>query len=156
MRYLLVLLALAGAVISILALRIHYMDPNAAPPCAVSAHWDCGTVNHSKYSVFPPIGFDEKPGTRHVPVATVGLVGYVVIGLFAGFGKFGVVRELAEIGFFCALMLSFIEAFILQTWCIYCVWSQTIIAVLLAASIVAVVLDRRRRRVVLAPPPQAT
>ena len=147
MRYLLLLLALAGAVVSYLALRIHYMDPNAAPPCAVSEHWDCGTVNHSKYSVFPPISFDEKPGKLHIPVATVGLIGYLVMAGFAGFGKFRVVRELAEIGFFCALMLSFIEAFILETWCIYCVWSQSIITLLLLASIIAVILDRRRTQV---------
>jgi hypothetical protein len=30
-------------------------------------------------------------------------------------------------------------------WCIYCVWSQSIIAAILLASIVAVVLQRRGR-----------
>lgn len=150
MRYLLVLLALAGAVVSTLALRIHYMDPASAPPCAVSEHWDCGTVNHSKYSVFPPISFDEKPGRIHIPVATLGLVGYLLIAVFAAFGRFTIVRELAQIGFFFALFLTYIEAFILETWCIYCVWSQTIITLLLLASIAAVVLERRRR-IVLAP-----
>jgi vitamin-K-epoxide reductase (warfarin-sensitive) len=153
MRYLLVLLALAGAVVSYLALRIHSMDPAAAPPCAVSEHWDCGTVNHSKYSVFPPLGFDEKPGRTHIPVAAIGLGGYLLIAVFAAIGRFGVVRELAEIGFFFALFLTYIEAFILETWCIYCVWSQSIIALLLLASIAAVLVERRCHSA-LAPPIQ--
>jgi vitamin-K-epoxide reductase (warfarin-sensitive) len=156
MRYLLVLLALAGAVVSYLALRIHSMDPSAAPPCAVSEHWDCGTVNHSKYSVFPPLSFDEKPGRTHIPVAAIGLAGYLLIGVFAAFGRFGVVRELAQIGFFFALFLTYIEAFILETWCIYCVWSQSIIAVLLITSLVAVLLERRGRRTLLSGSPRST
>ena len=145
MRYLIALLALAGAVVSVLALRIHYMDPNAAPPCAVSEHWDCGTVNHSKYSVFPPIGFDEKPGKMHIPVAALGVAGYLAIAVAAGFGRLWIALELAQIGFFFAAMLSFVEAYILETWCIYCVWSQGIITAVLLTTIVALVLERRRR-----------
>lgn len=145
MRYLIALLALAGAVVSVLALRIHYMDPNAAPPCAVSEHWDCGTVNHSKYSVFPPIGFDEKPGKMHIPVAALGVAGYLAIAVAAGFGRLWIALELAQIGFFFAAMLSFVEAYILETWCIYCVWSQGIITTVLLTTIVALVLERRRR-----------
>ena len=145
MRYLIALLALAGAIVSVLALRIHYMDPNAAPPCAVSEHWDCGTVNHSKYSVFPPLSFDEKPGKIHVPVATLGVVGYLAIAGAALFGRLWIALELAQIGFFFAAMLTFIEAYILETWCIYCVWSQTIITAVLLAIIVALILRRRQR-----------
>ena len=145
MRYLIVALALAGLVVSSLALRIHFMDPAAAPPCAVSEHWDCGTVNHSKYSVFPPIGFDEKPGAHHIPVAALGVFGYALIAVFAALGRFRIVLELARIGFFFAAFLSYIEAYILETWCIYCVWSQAIITALLIASIVAILLRRRRR-----------
>ncbi len=44
MRYLIALLALAGIVVSSMALHIHYMDTSAVPPCSVSEHWDCGTV----------------------------------------------------------------------------------------------------------------
>ena len=145
MRYLVVLLALAGLIVSTLALRIHSMDPASAPPCAVSEHWDCGAVNHSKYSVFPPLSFDEKPGKIHIPVAAFGMLGYLLIGVFAGLGRWRVVLELARVGFFFAAFLTYIEAYILETWCIYCVWSQTIITALLIASIVAIVLRRRRR-----------
>jgi vitamin-K-epoxide reductase (warfarin-sensitive) len=145
MKYLIAILALAGIFVSVRALQIHYMDPNAAPPCAVTEHFDCGTVNHGPYSVFPPIKFDEKPGTRHIPVALVGILGYTLIGIFALVGRIRIVLELARIGFFCAAFLSFIEAYVIQTWCIYCLWSQSIITAILVASIVAVVLRRRRR-----------
>src|SRR5437588_6290377 len=113
MKYLIALLALAGLVVSALALRVHMMDPAAAPPCAVSEHWDCGAVGHSKYSVFPPITFDEKPGAIHIPVATIGIIGYAVIIVFALMGRFGIVLELARIGFFCAAMLTYIEAYVI-------------------------------------------
>ena len=145
MRYLIVLLALAGLVVSSLALRIHFMDPAAAPPCAVSEHWDCGNVNHSKYSVFPPLSFDEKPGKIHIPVAALGVIGYALIAAFAAFGRLRIVLELVRIGFFFAAFLTYIEAYILETWCIYCVWSQAIITALLIATIVAILLRRKRR-----------
>ena len=36
MRFLIALLAVAGIVVSSLALRVHYEDPSVAPPCAVT------------------------------------------------------------------------------------------------------------------------
>ena len=154
MKYLLALLALAGLVVSVLALRVHNMDPNAAPPCAVDEHWDCGAVNHSKYAVFPPITSSEfdfttgavKPGKHHIPVATIGIAGYALMLLLALTGRFVLVRELALIGFMCAAFLTYLEAFILEKWCIYCVWSQCIVAALLAASVVATWLQSRHPR----------
>jgi uncharacterized membrane protein len=145
MKYLIALLAVAGVVVSTLALHVHNMDPNAAPPCAVSEHWDCGTVNHSKYSVFPPIGFDEKPGTVHIPVSIFGIVGYGLIAIFALLGRLRIVLELARIGFFFAAFLTYIEAYIIEMWCIYCVWSQAIIAAILLSTVLALLLRRRRR-----------
>jgi vitamin-K-epoxide reductase (warfarin-sensitive) len=145
MKYLIVLLALAGLYVSSRALMVHYMDPSEAPPCAVSEHWDCGTVNHSKYSVFPPLSFDEKPGRIHIPVAALGIVGYALIGIFAAFGRLRIVLELTRVGFFFAAMLTYIEAYIIETWCIYCVWSQAIISAILLATVAALLLRRRRR-----------
>lgn len=145
MRYLIALLALAGLVVSSMALRIHFMDPNAAPPCAVSEHWDCGSVNHGKYSVFPPLSFDEKPGTIHIPVAAIGILGYALIVVFALLGRLRIVLELARVGFFFAAFLTYLEAYIMQMWCIYCVWSQAIIAAILLSTVIALLLRRRRR-----------
>jgi vitamin-K-epoxide reductase (warfarin-sensitive) len=145
MRYLIALLAVAGIVVSSLALHVHNMDPTAAPPCAVSEHWDCGTVNHSKYSVFPPLSFDEKPGKVHIPVSIFGIVGYTLIAVFALLGRLRIVLELARIGFFFAAFLTYIEAYIIEIWCIYCVWSQAIIAAIVLATVAALFLRRRRR-----------
>jgi vitamin-K-epoxide reductase (warfarin-sensitive) len=146
MKYVLALLALAGLVVSVLALRVHNMDPGLAPPCSVSEHWDCGAVNHSRFADFPPRSFDEDPkaGKHHIPVAAIGIAGYGLMLVLALFGRVGIVRELALIGFMAACFLTYLEAFVLEKWCIYCVWSQTIVTVLLAASVLAVWMRQRR------------
>jgi uncharacterized membrane protein len=145
MKYLITVLAVAGIVVSSMALRVHLMDPSAAPPCAVTEKFDCGSVNHGKYSVFPPLSFDEQPGAIHIPVAVIGIVGYALIGIIALMGRLRVVLELARIGFFCAAFLSFIEAYVITKWCIYCLISQIIMTVILLTTIVALVMRRRRR-----------
>lgn len=158
MKYLIALLAVVGVVISSMALRVHLMDPSAAPPCAVSEHWDCGAVNHSKYAVFPPLTMDDldengqpKPGGMHIPVAALGIAGYAAIAIVALMGRSWLVLELSQIGFFFAAFLSYIEKYILQKWCIYCVWSQVTVTAIFLASIVTVVLQRRRRQLVPEP-----
>lgn len=142
------LLAIGGAVDSYLALRIHNQDPAQAPPCAVSAHWDCGAVNHSRYAVFPAITFDEAPNSHklHIPVAEFGIAGYVLLAVLALAGWWWVALEAAQIGFFFACMLSYLEAFVMEKWCIYCVWSWGLITSILLLSIVAVIIRGRQRR----------
>ncbi len=117
LRILIALLAIAGVVDSGLALRVHLQDPSAAPPCAVTEHWDCGAVNHSRFAVFPPRSFDEDPNSPgHLPVAVAGIVGYLLIGVLAlaklDFWAF----QAAEIGCFFALVLTFLEKYILEKW----------------------------------------
>ena len=60
-------------------------------------------------------------------------------------GRLRVVLELARIGFFFAAFLTYVEAYIIEMWCIYCVWSQAIIAAIVLATVVALLLRRRRR-----------
>ena len=146
MRVLIGMLAVAGLTVSVLALKVHNMDPGAAPPCAVSEHWDCGAVNHSRFAVFPPKSFDEDPASHkvHVPVAAVGIAGYSLMLIAAAFGRFWIVLQLAEIGFGAACFLTYLEAYVLEKWCIYCVWSQGIVTALLLTTVVALLLNRRR------------
>ena len=153
MRYLIVLLALAGLIDSVMALRIHMEDPNAAPPCAVTERWDCGTVNHSRFSVFPPTSFDDAPNSRavHIPVAILGIVGYGLIAVFAFLNRLWIALQLTEIGFAFAAFLTYMEEYIIQKWCIYCVWSQIIISVILALIAVTLVLEHRKKRSVRQP-----
>ena len=136
MKYLITLLALAGIYVSVMALRVHYMDPALAPPCAVTEKFDCGAVNHSRFAVFPPRTFDEDPkGGHHIPVATLGIIGYALILVLVLMERWWLVFQAAQIGFLMAAFLSYIEAFVLEKWCIYCLWSQGIVAAILLVTI---------------------
>ena len=147
MKYLVALLALAGLGVSVMGLLIHNMDPAKAPPCAVSEHWDCGSVNHSRFAVFPAKTFDEAPGKIHIPVAAVGIVGYALIALLALMERWWLVFETAQLGFMCASFLSYLEAFVMEKWCIYCVWSWGIMTAILLLSIGTLIYRRRGGRV---------
>ena len=148
MRFLIAFLALAGIFDSALALRIHYQDPSAAPPCAVTETWDCGAVNHSRFAEFPPRSFDEAPGSKrlHIPVAIFGIVGYALIAVLALVNRLWLTLQAAEIGFAFAAFLSFMEAYVLEKWCIYCVWSQVTISAILLCTIAALVFEHRKKR----------
>jgi vitamin-K-epoxide reductase (warfarin-sensitive) len=147
MRYLIALLAFGGMFVSGLALRVHYQDPSAAPPCAVTEKFDCGAVNHSRFAVFPPRGFDEDPNSKgHVPVALIGIVGYALMAGLALWGRLWVVLQLAQIGFFCAGLLTYLEAYVLEKWCIYCLWSQGIVATILLVTAGTLLVRWRQQR----------
>jgi vitamin-K-epoxide reductase (warfarin-sensitive) len=146
MKYLIALLAVAGIVVSAMALHIHYMDPGLAPPCAVTERFDCGAVNHSRFAVFPPKSFDEPPGKHHVPVAAVGIVGYTLILVLAFMDRWWLLFEAAQIGFSFATFLSFLEAYIMEKWCIYCLWSQAIITAILLLTVAALIIRWRQSR----------
>jgi uncharacterized membrane protein len=117
MRYILVTLALAGVIVSALALHVHYS--NDVEPCDINAKWDCGIVNHSPFS--------ELAG---IPVAALGIVGYLAIGLFSFRSLRALTFLFAFVGFCFALYLSHIEKDVLQVWCVYCVISQSLIALI--------------------------
>ncbi|MDE3062898.1 MAG: vitamin K epoxide reductase family protein [Acidobacteriota bacterium] len=133
MRYLILVLGIAGAVVSGLALQVHYST--ATEPCSINAHWDCGVVNHSPFAVL-----------HGVPVAAIGIAGYLMIAAL-GFFRQRFALMLAVIAAFCfALRLTFIEELVLEVWCLYCVISQTIIALLLVLSVGWVAAEYRRLR----------
>jgi vitamin-K-epoxide reductase (warfarin-sensitive) len=150
MKYLIALLAIAGIIVSTTALRVHYMDPTQAPPCAVTEKFDCGAVNHSRFAVFPPRTFDEDPKAgSHIPIAMLGILGYAAIGVVALMGRWWLTFEFAQIAFLFAAFLSYIEAYVLQKWCIYCLWSQGIITAILVLTIVALIMRRNQTREIL-------
>ena len=122
MRYLLAILAIAGIVVSVMALRVHYSTETA--PCSINEKWDCGIVNHSPYA--------EIHG---LPVAIIGIAGYLLIGILAMLRRRRWLLAAALIGMAFALYLTNIEARVLGVWCLYCVISQGIIAVITLLSI---------------------
>jgi len=117
LRYLLALLAIAGIVVSVLALRVHYSTETA--PCSLNEKWDCGIVNHSPYAVM-----------YGVPVAAIGIAGYLLMAILALLRRRRLLLVAALVGMAFAMYLTNIEAHVLGVWCLYCVISQGIIAVL--------------------------
>jgi len=130
MRILLLLLALSGIVVSSLALHVHYSTD--VQPCSINEKWDCGIVNHSRFAVVGPI-----------PVAAIGIAGYALIGVLALFRSRRALAATSLLALAYALYLTRIEASVLQVWCLYCVISQTIIALIALLSLANLWLGRR-------------
>jgi uncharacterized membrane protein len=99
----------------------HYR--NVIPPCTSSG---CETVLTSSYSTF-----------FGIPVALFGMLYYIVIsiGLFAHLeGKhepsLRIVLFLTTIGFVMSLWFVFVQAFLIGSYCLYCLCSATISTIL--------------------------
>jgi vitamin-K-epoxide reductase (warfarin-sensitive) len=133
MKYILVLLATMGIVASTLALREHYRTEGDSP-CSINERWDCGIVNHSPYAMLAGI-----------PVAVLGIAGYLLIGVLAWRRAYRLVLAAALLGLAFSLYLARIEAHVLGVWCIYCVISLGDISLitLLALGTAAVPLFRK-------------
>ena len=133
MKHVLVLLTAVGIIVSALALREHYRTEGDAP-CSINERWDCGIVNHSPYAVLAGI-----------PVAILGIVGYLLMGALAWRRAYGSVLAAALVGLAFSLYLARIEAHVLGVWCIYCVISLGDISLitLLALGTAAVPLFRK-------------
>jgi vitamin-K-epoxide reductase (warfarin-sensitive) len=133
MKYILLLLAIMGVIVSSLALREHYREYGDSP-CSINEHWDCGVVNHSRFAMLGPI-----------PVAAVGILGYIFMGILAFFRAYRllIVPAFAALAF--SLYLANIEAHILMVWCIYCVISLGIISVMCLLDLGMVVAGMMRK-----------
>jgi vitamin-K-epoxide reductase (warfarin-sensitive) len=120
MRYILILLAALGVVVSALALREHYRTEGDSP-CSINERWDCGIVNHSPYAMVRGTG---------IPVAVLGIAGYLLMAALAWRRAYRWVLAAALVGFAYSLYLAHIEASVLGVWCIYCVISLGIISII--------------------------
>jgi uncharacterized membrane protein len=134
MKYVLVLLAVFGIIVSALALREHYRTEGDSP-CSINERWDCGIVNHSPYAVVKGTG---------IPVAILGIAGYLLIGALAWRRAYRLVLPAALAGLAYSLYLAHIEAHVLGVWCIYCVISLGIISLITLLSLGAAVASLRR------------
>lgn len=131
MRILLSLLAALGIIVSSLALRVHYSTD--VQPCDINAHWDCGIVNHSHFAL-----------VHGIPVAAIGIAGYALLLVLALIGLRKLLLVSAVFGLGYALYLTHIERDMLQVWCLYCVCSQGVIALLTLVAAGWVAMGRRR------------
>ena len=122
MRFVITLLALAGMVVSTLALRVHYSTETE--PCDINAKWDCGIVNHSPFAE-----------VAHVPVAAIGIAGYLALAGLALMRRRRLLAALALAALGFSLYLTYIEKYVLQVYCLYCVISLGIISLIAILSL---------------------
>ncbi len=132
MRIAIIVFAILGIVVSSLALKVHYDDPGKEP-CSINDKWDCGVVNHSPYAVI-----------YGVPVAAVGIAGYLLIALLAFLRRPTLLLPFVLVGLGFALYLTHIEAKVLEVYCLYCVISQGTIAVITLLALVWSAWAKRR------------
>jgi uncharacterized membrane protein len=122
-------LAIAGIIVSAIALQRHYAK-SATQFCDFSQRFNCDIVNRSEYSSI--VG---------IPVAGIGIVGYGVILLLATWWRSRIetparLLVAALVGLAFALYLTYIEAYVLETWCILCVISLCVIFLISLCSLV--------------------
>jgi len=129
MRFFLVFIALLGLIASGLALREHYRTD--ASPCSINDRWDCGIVNHSPFAVL-----------AGVPVAVIGMAGYVLLGILALKRAYRLFLAAAAAGLAFSLYLAHVEAHILGVWCVYCVASLAAISLLTLLAFGTIIFSR--------------
>jgi vitamin-K-epoxide reductase (warfarin-sensitive) len=133
MKYLLLILAVLGVVVSSLALREHYRTYGDSP-CSINERWDCGVVNHSPYAM-----------RFGIPVAAIGIAGYLLMGLLAVLRSYRLLLVPTFAGLAFSLYLANIEANVLGVWCIYCVISLGIISLMSLLTLGTVVSQLARK-----------
>jgi vitamin-K-epoxide reductase (warfarin-sensitive) len=131
------LAALAGLAVSSVSL-VHHYGREQTPYCDLGASFNCDIVNRSIYS-----------SVLGIPVALIGIVGYLgMLGLATVYRTQAetpvmlLAASVAGLGF--ALYLTYIEKFVLATWCILCLSSLAAISAIAILSVSLVVRDRRR------------
>ncbi len=131
MRFTLLVLAVAGILVSSLALSRHLSDYDE--PAVRGSYWNSSAVNHSEYSVVDGI-----------PVALIGIVGYTLLGVLAFLRRFELAAVGSLLGLGYALYLTNIEAHILELWCVYCVISLILITVIVFIAFGELLAHRRQ------------
>lgn len=124
------ILSFAGMVVSTVSLQRHYAR-SASKFCDFGQQFNCDIVNRSEYST-----------VAGIPVAGIGVAGYAALLFFSA-----VYRErretplrlliLASFGLAFALYLTYIEGYVLSTWCILCLSSLALIFLITALAVVA-------------------
>jgi uncharacterized membrane protein len=107
-------------VVSAISLQRHYAK-SSTEFCDFSQRFSCDVVNRS-----------EQSSIMGIPVAGIGVAGYGLLFALAAFFRTRVetpnwllVASLAGLAF--ALRLTYVEAYVLETWCILCLISQALI-----------------------------
>ena len=133
---LIAILSIAGVIVSAVSLQRHYAK-SATQFCDFSQRFSCDIVNRSEYS-----------SIMDIPVAGIGVAGYALLFVLATFFRSRaetpnrlVGAAIAGLAF--ALYLTYIEAYVLETWCILCLISLASISLI---SLLALMLKLRVRK----------
>lgn len=125
-------LAAVGILVSAVSLQRHYAK-SASAFCDIGEKFSCDIVNRSEYS-----------SVLGIPVAAIGVVGYAVLLALVTVYRSRLetptrllAAAIAGLGF--AMYLTYIEGYVLGTWCILCLLSLgTIAGIALLAGIVKI------------------
>ena len=115
------ILSLAGMIVSSISLERHYAK-SATSYCEFGEKFNCDIVNRSEYS-----------SLMGIPVSLIGVAGYgllVTLSTLCRSRPETPTRLLmaAAAGLVFALYLTYIEAYVLTTWCILCLTSLALMA----------------------------
>ena len=110
-------------IVSAISLQRHYAK-SATSYCEFGEKFNCDIVNRSEYS-----------SLLGIPVAGIGVAGYgllLVLSTFRRLDNQTPKRLLltAAAGLAFALYLTYVEAYVLMTWCILCLTSLVLIALI--------------------------
>jgi uncharacterized membrane protein len=132
---LIAILALAGMAVSAVSLQRHYAK-SASAFCDFGERFNCDIVNRSEWST-----------VMGIPVAGIGVAGYGLLFVLATFYRSRMETPLRLLGaalggLAFALYLTYVEGHVLETWCILCLSSLALIAMI---TMLAAVLKARVR-----------
>jgi uncharacterized membrane protein len=130
------LLAALGVVVSSVSLYHHFATSKTSF-CDIGQSFNCDLVNRSEYSTL-----------AGVPVALIGIVGYLAILVLAAAyrtkAETPLILLIASIaGLAFALRLTYIEARVLYAWCILCLTSLATIFAITVVSTISAMSSRR-------------
>jgi vitamin-K-epoxide reductase (warfarin-sensitive) len=115
------ILSLAGLIVSSISLQRHYAK-SATSYCEFGEKFNCDIVNRSEYS-----------SVAGIPVSLIGVAGYGLLLMLSTLCRSRPdtptrLLTAAAAGLVFALYLTYIEAYVLTTWCILCLTSLALIA----------------------------
>jgi vitamin-K-epoxide reductase (warfarin-sensitive) len=116
-----IILCVLGVLVAGYLGYMYYTDTHSV--CDINATFACTPVHESDFALF--LG---------IPVAILGLVGYLLIMVFAMF-QFKYVKWIALLGALFSLRLTWAEFFVIHAFCVFCLVSQVLIIAIFLISV---------------------
>ena len=79
------------------------------------------------------------------PVALIGIVGYILLAVFSAARAYRIVAIATLFGLGFSLYLAYLEKYVIEAWCIYCVGSLAVITLMAILAWIAFVSSKNRR-----------